>query len=397
VSLEFRIVEPDEYAAWVRAATRGFQNHRTDDEVAFAVEGMSGSVFRAAVEGAAIVATAEEYVTDLMLPGGIDSPVVAITAVSTVPSHRRRGAMRGLMEQILADARTAGVDRAALWVAASQMYGRFGYASAAPLYSLVEVETAHGAFAMPFDDPGGMRLVEAPEARRLLPGIYERARRGRPGDVLRHPDHWRYILADKELAKRFVVIHRGPDGADDGFAIYEYKDRWEQEVPLSVVDCEELTWCTDDAHAALWRLLLDLDHAKTVQVRMRPLDDPIWWLLADPRRARFTPHDGLWIALLDVPRALAARRYQGDGRLVLDVGGERLLLEAAAGQAACSSTDLEPDLALDRRALAACHLGGHRFSALAQAGLVRQLTTDAVARADRLFMADCAPWCNGEF
>ena len=48
MSLEFRIVEPDEYAAWVRAATRGFQNHRTDDEVAFAVEGMSGSVFRAA-------------------------------------------------------------------------------------------------------------------------------------------------------------------------------------------------------------------------------------------------------------------------------------------------------------------------------------------------------------
>jgi predicted acetyltransferase len=136
---------------------------------------------------------------------------------------------------------------------------------------------------------------------------------------------------------------------------------------------------------------------KTVLVRMRPLDDPIWWLLADSRRARFTPHDGLWVALLDLPRALAARRYQGDGRLVLDVGGDRLLLESGAGEAACSTTGLEPDLALDRRALAACYLGGHRFSALAQAGLVRVLTRNALARADRLFMAERAPWCLGEF
>jgi predicted acetyltransferase len=397
VSLEFRIVEPEDYEAWVRAAGGGFQNRRTEDEVAFAVEGMSDSVFRGAFEGATIVATSEDYVTDLMLPGGIDSPVVAITAVSTLPSHRRRGAMRGLMGQILADARTAGVDRAALWVADSRMYGRFGYASAAPLYSQIEIDTAHGAFSRPFHDPGRMRLVEAVEARRLLPGIYERARLGRPGDVLRQAEYWRYMLADKELAKRFVVIHSGPDDNDDGFAIYEYKDRWEREVPLSVADCDDLMWCTPDAHSALWRFLLDLDHVKTVQVRMRPLDDPIWWLLADPRRARFAPHDGLWITLLDVPRALAARRYQGDGRLVLDVEGDRYLLESAAGASACSATEMEPDLALDRKALAACHLGGHRFAALAQAGLVQEHSPGALARADALFMAECAPWCIGEF
>jgi predicted acetyltransferase len=397
VSFEFRIVEPDEYAAWVRAAARGFQNHRTDEEVAFAVEGMSDSVCRAAFDGGTIVATSEDYVTDLMLPGGIDSPVVAITAVSTVPGHRRRGAMRGLMEQSLAEARAAGVDRAALWVADARMYGRFGYASAAPLYSQIEVDAVHGDFARPFDDPGSMRLVEAAEARRLLPGIYERARRDRPGDVLRHPDYWRYILADKELAKRFVVVHRDADGREDGYAIYEYKDKWEQEVPQSIVDCEELVWCVGDAHTALWRFLLDLDHVKTVRVRMPPLDDPIWWLLADPRRARFAPHDGLWVALLDIAQALAARRYAADGRLVLDVDEERFLLESTGGEAACSATDLGPDLALDRQALAACHLGGHRFSALAQAGLVREQAAGALARADGMFMAERAPWCMGEF
>jgi predicted acetyltransferase len=398
VSFKFRIVEPDEYVAWVRAAARGFSNHRTDEEVDWAVQGLGESVCRGAFDGRGeIVATSEEYLTNLMLPGGSDSPVVAITAVATVPSHRRQGAMRGLVERILGDARATEIDRAALWVADSRMYGRFGFASAAPLYSQIEVDTAHGAFAGGFDDPGRMRLVEAEEGRRLLPGIYEQARRGCPGDVLRQAEHWRYVLADKELAKRFVVIHTGPDGSDDGFAIYEYQDKWEQEVPLSVVACEDLVSSTHDARAALWRFLLDLDHVKTVRVRMPPLDDPIWWLLADPRRARFAPHDGLWVALLDIAQALAARRYAADGRLVLGVDGERFLLESAGGEAACSATDLGPDLALDRKALAACHLGGHRFAALAQAGLVREQAAGALARADGMFMAERAPWCMGEF
>jgi predicted acetyltransferase len=397
VSFEFRIVEPDERAAWVRAAAGGFSNHRTEEEVAWAVEGLGGSVCRAAFERGAIVGTTEEYVTDLMLPGGIDTPAIAITAVSTLPSHRRRGAMRGLMEQILGDARTAGIDRAVLWVADSRMYGRFGFASAAPIYSEIEVDTVHGAFARPFEDSGRMRLVEAVEARRVLPGIYERARQGCPGDVLRHADNWRYVLADKELAKHFIVIHSGPDGSDDGFAIYKYKDRWEREVPQSVAECDDLVWCTGDAHAALWRFLLDLDHLKTVRAQMRPLDDPIWWLLADPRRARFAPHDGLWVALLDISRALAARRYAADGRLVLEVDGERFLLESEAGEVACSTTGREPDLALDRLALAACHLGGHRFSALAQAGRVQEHAAGGLARADGMFMAERAPWCMGEF
>lgn len=397
MSFEFRIVEPEEYVAWVQAVTAGFQNHRTDEEVAFAVEGLDSAVCRAAVDRGRIVATSADYRTDLMLPGGSDSPVVAITAVATLPSHRRRGAMRGLIERTLADTRDAGIDRAALWVADFRMYGRYGFGSAAPLYSQVEVDTAEGAFSEPFADPGEMRLADADEARRLLPAIYERARRGRPGDVRRDAENWRYVLADKELAKRFVVIHAGADGNDDGYAVYQYKDRWEQELPLSVADCDDLVWCNREAHAALWRLLLDLDHVKTVRVRMRPVDDPIWWLLANPRHARFVLNDGLWIALLDIPRALAARSYASDSRLVLDVDGDRYLLESDGGEVACSTTDRDPDLVLDRRALAACHLGGHRFSALSQAGLVHEHHAGALARADGMFATDRAPWCMGEF
>ena len=154
-----------------------------------------------------------------------------------------------------------------------------------------------------------------------------------------------------------------------------------------------------EGHAAVWRFLLDIDLVATVRVESRPLDDPIRWRLADPRRARFGwMTDGLWINLLDVPRALASRRYRDGRRPRAGCRGHR----AAAGGRGRPG-DLrgrrsgDPDIALGVRALASCHLGGHRFGELAQAGLVRELAPGALLRADAMFQPERAPWCQGEF
>ena len=195
-----------------------------------------------------------------------------------------------------------------------------------------------------------------------------------------------------------MVIHEDAGGTPDAYAMYRQDDIWEQGVPAGVIECEELCWTTTEGHAAVWRFLLDIDLVATVRVESRPLDDPIRWRLADPRRARFGwVTDGLWINLLDVPRALASRRYATDGALVLDVEGTVLRLEAEDGRATCGPGGGDPDIALGVRALASCHLGGHRFGELAQAGLVRELAPGAVLRADAMFQPERAPWCQGEF
>ncbi|MEV0477692.1 sterol carrier protein domain-containing protein [Streptomyces prunicolor] len=49
------------------------------------------------------------------------------------------------------------------------------------------------------------------------------------------------------------------------------------------------------------------------------VDEPPAHLLTDPRAARSTPVDRLWVRLADVDRALAARRYAGTLDLVLDI------------------------------------------------------------------------------
>lgn len=45
---------------------------------------------------------------------------------------------------------------------------------------------------------------------------------------------------------------------------------------------------TDEAYRALWELLLDFDLTRRVAAVTRPADEPLRWMLADPRAMRVT-------------------------------------------------------------------------------------------------------------
>jgi predicted acetyltransferase len=112
----------------------------------------------------------------------------------------------------------------------------------------------------------------------------------------------------------------------------------------------------------------------------------------------------LWVRLLDVPAALAARRYATRDRLVLEVVDQlrpanhgNFALEGSPEGASCRRTDADPDLRLDVAELGAVYLGGVRFTTLAAAGRLTERTPGALWRADRLFASDPAPWCTTQF
>src|SRR3954452_24160511 len=100
---------------------------------------------------------------------------------------------------------------------------------------------------------------------------------------------------------------------------------------------------------------------------------------------------------VDVPVRTRKRGDRNAGAVVLDCEGERLALEARGGVGGVSATAAGADLELDRRALATCYLGGFRFTELAGAGIVRECSDGAAARADRLFQPERAPWCSTVF
>jgi predicted acetyltransferase len=134
----------------------------------------------------------------------------------------------------------------------------------------------------------------------------------------------------------------------------------------------------------------------TRKTSIRPgtsVDEPLLQLVNEPRRLDARIADALWLRIVDLPAALAARQYAADVDLVLDVTDELLtdnagrwrLRASAFGGASCERTTDEADLACDVKALGAAYLGDQVLGGLAAAGQVRELRAGAVARAAAAF------------
>ncbi|HVE98169.1 MAG TPA: sterol carrier protein domain-containing protein, partial [Mycobacteriales bacterium] len=112
----------------------------------------------------------------------------------------------------------------------------------------------------------------------------------------------------------------------------------------------------------------------------------------------------LWVRLVDVPVALAQRRYAAPGAVVLEVTDAvcdwntgRYLLDATGAVAGCERTDRAPELELSVTELGAAFLGGTRLGSLAAAGRVVEHVPGALARADAMFAWSPLPACPEVF
>jgi predicted acetyltransferase len=171
------------------------------------------------------------------------------------------------------------------------------------------------------------------------------------------------------------------------------------------VEVKELVAATPEAHAGLWRSLLDLDMVASVRHWNVALDDPVTALLLRPTAALTDVRDTLWVRLVDLDRALAARRYAAPCELVVEVtdafcpwnAGRWRLVVDAPGTAVVERAAAAADLACDVTDLGAAYLGGTRLAALAAAGRVRELRAGAVMAASRAFAGDVEPSCPEVF
>jgi predicted acetyltransferase len=406
MDIDIRPIKPDEFEAYTRAVGRSFGMHPRDEEVAVWRGVTEYERSLAAFEGTEIVGTAAAFSLEVTVPGG-RLPMAGITAVGVAPTHRRQGLLTTMMRRQTDDAHEAGELLAGLWASEGVIYQRFGYGMATFAADL-EIEPYRSAFTRPLEHNGRVRLVEKADALELFPAVYDRVLQGQPGMLARTPAWWEEIYADLEpwrggASALFFAIYSSAEGDDEGYLAYRVKHEWPESGP-SILKVRELMAASPGAYAALWRFCLDHDLINKIQAWPMRQEEPLLHLLANPRQLNLKLGDGLWIRLLDVPKALASRRYSDPGRIVLEVrdtfcpwNDGRFQLEAGPDGAECVPTEREPDLALEARDLGAAYLGGVRFSALSRAGRVGQLTPDALARADAMFQWDPPPWCPQVF
>jgi predicted acetyltransferase len=128
-----------------------------------------------------------------------------------------------------------------------------------------------------------------------------------------------------------------------------------------------------------------------------PIDESLRHLVTDSRRIRSDHvNDGLWVAPLDVPALLSARRYSTEGHLVLEVhapdgSAATVALDGSERDAKCVPTNEPAELVCSTATLGACILGGNKWSELAEAMLVDEQSPGALTRADAMFACTPAP------
>lgn len=360
----------------------------------------------AAFDGPDIVGTAGAFTMPITVPGG-ELVVGYPTLVGVLPTHRRRGIAAELMRALLDDARERGELLSVLYASEGGIYGRYGY-GVGTIGLTLRIETARSAFVRGYASSGQIRLVERERATKEILAVHEATRLELPGMV--HLDERRlaYVVGHEHGAGKerptFFALREGPSGVD-GYVIYKVAHDWPEHTPNTALHVRDLVAANPGAYADLWRFVLDVDLVTYVEASNRPSDEPLLYLLREPRRLRARMSDNLWVRLVDVPGALAARRYAAPGRVVLEVAdrfcawnGGRYVLEAAEdGGAVVEPTSEAAEIACTASDLGATYLGGTTFRQLHRAGRVDERAEGALGRADAMFGWDPAPWSPYEF
>lgn len=396
-----RPISGDEFDAFERTITTAFngdyQPERSEPERLVAEPDRMLAAF--GPDGGDPVATALTHTRDLAVPGAV-VPAGHVTAVGVLPTYRRRGLLTRIMHRQLWDIRDAGEPVAVLWPTEDAIYGRFGYGPAAWRHQVdcdirqVRLTAEPG--------PGTLRAVPLTNAGAVLAGIFDQAHIDRPGHSSRPGRWWDYRLADPapqrgDASALRCLVYDGAAGPE-GYALWRVRRDRDHTGFSHEVIVEELVATDLPAYLALWQFLLRVDLARTLRYRMAAVDEPLLHLVHESRLISRRVLGNVWLRVVDVPAALAARRYSAPVDLVFDVtdpvlpeNAGRWRLRGDATGATCERADSAPDLTLTVNELGAAYLGGTTLSQLGRAGQVREHTPGALAAASTSFRWHRAP------
>ena len=396
MDIAIRTIAEDEFADWRRAGGLGFGFYATEEDVALERPLCEPDRTFAALDGRRIVGTTTTRTSSIIIPGGC-APLGFVDDVAVMPTHRRRGIMTRMMRAQLRQTRERGEPLAALHASESLIYARFGF-GIATWAERWRIPRVHAKMKAHPDAVGGAEFVDADTARAEWPRFHRRAAAHRAGMVMYGDEYWRFALADAEHQRRgasaFFHVVRKRGGRVAGMASYRILDR---NIVLAVFLLGE----DAEVEAELWRYCFGIDLKTEIRAFNRPTDDPLTWRLEDPRRLERVVHDHTWLRLVDVPAALAARGYDGEGAITLRVrdrfcewneGVYALEAREDGANVRRLRDSSDADIELGASALASAYLGGVSLSNLARAGEVRETAPGSLRPADRLFRTARPPW-----
>jgi predicted acetyltransferase len=389
----------DEYLDAVGAITHYFGQDRDAERGERFATLLPFERMHAAFDDDAVIGGAGAFPFELTVPGG-PLRCAGVTVVGVLPTHRRRGVLRSLMRAQLADIRDRGEPIAALWASEETIYGRYGYGLAS-LDAMMRASRVHAELRTDLPRIGTVRVVDADDAAKVFPRVYEHARKQSVGFLSRPRAWWELrTLSDEPERRRgrgaLARVLLEIDGRPAGYALYRVAPDFDDAINRGKVEVQEAVGIDDDATRELWRYLLAIDWIEEIHCQLLPVDHSLLLLVQRPNRLAWRVFDGIWIRVVDVAAALAQRGYASDGRATLEVVTDPQFPDNI-GRFTISGGGVKrsrarADVRLDVQALGAAYLGGFTFAQLARAGRVEEASRGGLARADALFRTERAPW-----
>ncbi|HJR25982.1 MAG TPA: GNAT family N-acetyltransferase, partial [Acidimicrobiales bacterium] len=318
-----RLLASDELTGATRLVGRQMLAPLTDEVANGWAEVWEGNPSHGAFADKELVGVCHWFPTRLAIPG-LPVDAGAVTGVAVLSNHRRQGHLSRLMQAQLRHIADAGAPVAVLIAAEYPIYGRFGYGPATEACTLT-LDTKAARFRD--EQTGSIVLVDPPELRPALQQAHEARWTRTPGAMLRTDFWWDRMagVAPRPGEPLDVKLQRGAlwyDGTGQlgGAVVYKVEERWTDNRPDGVANVELLFGATPEAERELWRHLCTVDWCATAKAGGRALDDPLPFWLQDARMARSSDRsDNMWLRLLDLPAAFAARRSAIAGSAVLEV------------------------------------------------------------------------------
>lgn len=404
--LEIRPITDDEWDAYITLDAYSFAYEATGEVRANYRVAFRREWTLAAFEHGRMVAHLLAAPWSVMINGAALS-MGAIADVAVWPEDRRAGHAAALLRACLGRMRDQGPALSMLYPTFYTLYQRFGWAQAAEarIYTFrpSELHLLNAGAA-----PSGRAERRGDDALPDMMAVYDAALHDANCALVRDAEHWRLRrLARHGMARRQVILWRGPDGDAEGYLLHPPPFRlsmrqgvYDQDLPV-----HELV----ALNASAYRGLIDhvVRHDLVAQTTWyAPPDDPLPSMLANPLAVKVEMRPGFMLRIVDVVPALEGRGYLPGppARLSLRLHDATApwndgtwLLEVERGKARVLATTPEPDLTLDVRTLAALYNGFLSPARAVQAGLLHARDVAAIETAARVFAVTRSPYCLDYF
>ena len=332
--------------------------------------------------------------------------LAGVSTVGTQPEYRRRGLVRRIHTQALADMRDAGQPIAALWASQAAIYQRYGYAMST-LNRHYTVDTVDIAFHDGNAGTGRVERIDLGRGFDIVKQTYIAFVAERMGYLHRSKELWLRDILEPEAADGpiWAAVCYDEAGRAQGYVIYTLRgDKVDHPSRGQELVVRDLVWLTADAYRSLWSFVASHDLVGRVAWHAAPADDPAVDFFLEPRLLNAVDREGAWFRIVDAPAALAGRGYDADSELAIGIEPDPLTpwndgtwhLETGADGAHVANTDGTPDIRLNANALTSLFTGFRTATQLANWGLLDG-DRQAVARADGIFRTRHAPHCPDHF